>query len=80
MLFAVGFRYALRSIHESATYLAVLAIPFIFSYVFYMGFYNFCYSTAVFVWVLGYWFRWREEDFSWRRVAVQATLVLWMAS
>ena len=65
-LFPLAVRYAVRSIRRSASPLAFLAFPMVYSYLFAQGFYNFCLSIAVFFFVVGYWIRHRDELNAWR--------------
>jgi len=52
-------RYALGAVRPRSRFLAVLALPFLFSFPFQMGFYNFCFGLAGFFLTLGYWLRHR---------------------
>jgi hypothetical protein len=52
-------RYALGAVRPRSCFLAVLAFPFLFSFPFQMGFYNFCFSLAGFFLTLGFWLRHR---------------------
>lgn len=38
-------------------YLAVLCFPLLAGFFLHMGFYNFCYSIAIYFFLLGYWLR-----------------------
>jgi len=55
ILLPVSFRYVVRSIRPESEFLSVLIFPFINSYFFYMGFYNFLYGIIAFLFFLGYW-------------------------
>jgi hypothetical protein len=70
----VAVRYALGGLDARGRFLAVLAFPFVFSWLLHMGFYNFCLSTALFFFAAGYWFR-HQRAFSPRSVAVLALLL-----
>jgi hypothetical protein len=52
-------RYALGAVRPRSRFLAVLVFPFLFSFPFQMGFYNFCFSLAGFFLTLGFWLRHR---------------------
>ena len=62
VLLPLAIRYALRAIRPEAGFLAVLAFPFIFNYVFHLGYYNFSYSLVVFFFLVGYWLEHRERS------------------
>ncbi|MFL6237598.1 MAG: hypothetical protein ACJ76N_31055, partial [Thermoanaerobaculia bacterium] len=55
--------------------LAVLAFPFVYNYLFNMGFFNFCWSLAAFFFAVGYWLR-HAERMGPGRTAVLALLIL----
>jgi hypothetical protein len=55
VLFAVALRYALEAVRPGAGYLAVLGLPFAFSFPLHMGFYNQCFATVLFFVAVGYW-------------------------
>jgi len=50
-------RYLVASWQPQAAFLSVLSFPLIYSVVFQFGFYNFCLSLALLLWVIGYWKR-----------------------
>jgi hypothetical protein len=70
VLFPLAVRYAVRAIRRSASPLAFLAFPMVYSYLFAQGFYNFCLSIAVFFFVVGYWIRNRNRLNAWRGVVL----------
>lgn len=45
--FPVAVRYAIRSINRSAGWLGFLALPVTSNYLFFSGFYNFCYGVVL---------------------------------
>lgn len=57
----LSIRYALRGIRHDSGFLAFLIFPFIYNYLWHMGFYSFSYSLAVFFLLIGYWIRNREQ-------------------
>lgn len=61
ILFPVLFRYLLYGINPASTLLAFLSFPFIYNYLFHMGFYNFVWSIPLFFLVIGYWIRHRDN-------------------
>lgn len=76
LCFPLAVRYALRGIDRRASFLAVLAFPFVYNFMFHMGFFNFCFSLPVFFLVLGFWLR-RPESMGAARTAALAALILW---
>ena len=70
VLLVLGLRYALRGVDPQATWLAVAALPFVGSYLYYYGFYNFCLALGLSLFVVGLALR-RREGWS-----LQATLGL----
>ncbi len=54
LLFAFGFRNAIKTISEPNIFLSVLWLPFCFSYVFQLGFYNFVLAMSAFMWYIAY--------------------------
>jgi hypothetical protein len=77
LLLPLSVRYALRAIDPRAGFLAVLAFPFLFSFFFHMGFFNFCFSLTAFFFAVGYWLK-HAEEMGIGRTAVLALLVLWV--
>lgn len=77
VLLPLAARYALRAVDPRAGFLAVMAFPFIYNYLFNMGFYNFCWSLAAFFFAVGYWLR-HAERMGPGRTAVLALLMLWV--
>jgi hypothetical protein len=76
-LLPLSARYALRAIDPRAGFLAVLAFPFLYNFMFNMGFFNFCFSLAAFLFATGYWLK-SAERMGPRRTAVLALLMLWV--
>lgn len=76
-LLPLSVRYALRAVDSRAGFLAVLAFPFVYSFFFQMGFFNFCFSLAAFFFTVGYWLK-HAEEMGPGRAAVLAMLVLWV--
>jgi hypothetical protein len=70
VLLPLGLRYALDGVRAGAGWLAVLAFPIVPNFLYHMGFYNFCYSLALFCFVVGYYLRHHE------RFGVRQTLIL----
>lgn len=73
ILFMVAIRSALRTINHDSGFLALLALPFIYSFPFHMGFYNFCYSLPLLFLLLSYWLKHRQQ-FTCRRAAILGLL------
>ncbi len=57
ILLPLAARYALRSIRPQSGFLAVLMFPFTYNLLLNLGFYNFCFSLAAFLFALGFWLR-----------------------
>ncbi len=77
LLLPLGVRYALKAIDSRAAFLSVLAFPFIYNFLFQMGFFNFCFSLAAFFFAVGYWLR-APGRMTPARMAGLALLVLWV--
>lgn len=60
LLFVFGLRYALEGVRPGAGFLAVLGMPFVFSFLLHLGFYPFCFAMALYFVVVGYWLRRRR--------------------
>jgi hypothetical protein len=73
--FPLSVRRALRAIAPDSAGLALLAFPFTFSWLFHMGFYNFCLALPVFFATLAHWLENRS------RLAARSLLALtgWLA-
>jgi hypothetical protein len=56
ILLPVAMRYAIRAVNQSSI-LVLLGFPFIYNYLFHMGFYNFSYSLPMFFFFVGYWLK-----------------------
>src|SRR4051812_45451002 len=61
VMLACGMRYALRAIDARAQSLALAALPLTYHALLHMGFYNFSFGVAVYLFALGYWIRHRED-------------------
>jgi hypothetical protein len=57
----LAFAYALRAVRPDATWATFLVLPFTFSYVVNMGFYNFSLSLPGYFVIVGYWLRHRDH-------------------
>jgi hypothetical protein len=55
----------------------VLAFPFLYNFMFNMGFFNFCFSLAAFFFAMGYWLK-HAERMGLGRTVVLALLMLWV--
>lgn len=77
LLLPLAARYALRAIDPRAGFLAVLAFPFLYNFMFNMGFFNFCFSLAAFFFAVGYWLK-HAERMGPGRTVVLALLILWV--
>jgi len=77
LLLPLSARQALRAIEPRSAFLAVLAFPFVYNFLFHMGFFNFCWSLPAFLFTVGYWLR-RPEKMGLLRLAGLALLILWV--
>lgn len=77
LLLPLSVRYALKSIDRRAAFLSVLSFPFLYNFLFQMGFFNFCFSLAAFFFSLGFWLR-HQERMTPARIGILALLILWV--
>lgn len=77
VLFPLGLRYALRGVAREAGWLAALGLPFTYNFLLGMGFFNFCWSLAAFLFAIGFYFRHRDH-FAARHTAGLAALAAWV--
>jgi hypothetical protein len=75
ILLPVSLRYALNAVRPGAGALALLAFPLTPNLFYHMGFHNFCYSLALFFFVVGYWLKHRDH-LGWRETATLSALGL----
>lgn len=75
ILLPVAVRYAVAAVRPQSTFLAVLAFPFVYNYLFHLGFFSFSYSLPMFFLVSGYWLKHRER-FTLRDTIILAALSL----
>jgi hypothetical protein len=75
IVFPLSLRYAIRSIDRGAGWLAFLALPFTFNYLYFLGFYNFCYGVALSMFTIGFALRHRRT-WNLRTTAILALLYL----
>jgi hypothetical protein len=59
---AVSFRYLIRVLNPENSTLSILIFPFIYSFLFHLGFYNFSISFILFFSTLGFWLRTYEKN------------------
>lgn len=57
---ALSFRYLVKVLNPQNNYLSLLIFPFIYSFLFHLGFYNFSISFILLFTTLGYWLRNRD--------------------
>jgi hypothetical protein len=75
VLMAVAMRYLVNAVEGDRTPLVFLGFPFIYNYLFLMGFYNFSLGVALFMLSVGYW--WRHFNiFDVKRAAVLGSLLV----
>jgi hypothetical protein len=77
LLLPLSVRYALRTIDPRAGFLAVLSFPFLYNFLFQMGFFNFCFSLGAFFCAVGYWLEAPDRATLLRTVGL-AFLILWV--
>jgi hypothetical protein len=79
MGFAGSGWYALRAVDEHAVYLTPLLLYLSYSFALVLGFYNFAFSTIIFLLWFGYWWRNREVA-SWKVATMHGLLagVAWL--
>jgi hypothetical protein len=76
VLFLSGVWYFAGTVKAERRWLAFLAFPFVYNHMFQFGFYNFSIGMALFLWIVGFWWRRRERvDL---RYAVAINLLLWV--
>ena len=75
LLLPLSVRFALRSVDRRATWLSLLIFPFLYNFMFNMGFFNFCFSLAAFFLAVGFYLR-RPYDMGLARTGGLALLVL----
>jgi hypothetical protein len=76
ILLPVSVRYAITAARRQSAFLAVLAFPFVYNYLFHMGFYSFVYSLPIFFLFSGYLLRHSAEPSIRRNVAIAALSLL----
>ena len=77
LTFLAGAWYLAGAARPGERWLAFLAFPFAYHQLFQFGFYNFSISVALFLIILGYWWRHRERP-GLRRTRVTINLLLWL--
>jgi hypothetical protein len=75
LLLPLSVRFALRSVDRRAAWLSLLIFPFLFNFMFNMGFFNFCFSLPAFFFAVGFYLR-RPEEMGLARTGGLALLVL----
>jgi hypothetical protein len=76
LLFLGGAWYLTGSVRPGERWLAFLAFPFAYHQLFQFGFYNFSISLALFLFVLGCW--WRNRESPGLAFAAKINLLLWL--
>ena len=75
VLMAVSMLYLVNAVEGGRTPLAFIGFPFIYNYLFLMGFYNYSLSVALFMLSVGYW--WKHFDtFGMRNVIALGSLLI----
>jgi len=78
LVFALGFRYFIRSIRKGNAFLSILFFPFLFTIPFQQGFYNYCLSLGFLFWAVGLFMR-KEEHIK-NPVSAAALSILLLAT
>ena len=55
----LSFRFLLSQIHPTGKIWSITIFPFTYSFVFALGFYNFCFAFIPFFLAIGYWHKWK---------------------
>jgi len=76
ILFPLSLFYLINAVNRGNITFGVLAFPFIYNYLFHMGFYNFVISIPFFFFAMGYW--WKNRDsFRYGNVII-LNLLIWL--
>jgi len=75
ILMAASILYLLNASGKGRTPLAFIGLPFIYNYLFLMGFYNFCLSVALLIFSVGYWWK-HFYSFSLKNAAILSLLLV----
>jgi hypothetical protein len=75
ILMAVGMLYLLNAVGKDKTPLVFIGLPFIYNYLFLMGFYNFVFSVALFIISVGYWYK-HFQTFNVKNTVILAILLV----
>ncbi|MGA2037066.1 MAG: hypothetical protein ABSH04_05720 [Acidimicrobiales bacterium] len=78
--FPLAVRYAIMSVSRSAGWLALISLPFVVSYMFLLGFYDFSYAMVGAMVAVGMAIRFRDRWTAWRTGALALVLVLTYAA
>ncbi|MBC7864115.1 MAG: hypothetical protein IAF38_14155, partial [Bacteroidia bacterium] len=73
--FPVSFRYLIRSIRPDNTQLSFLIFPFIFSGIFYMGFFNLSIALIFMFFCIGFWWR-NSNGLDFKKTLLLSILIL----
>ena len=75
LLMALSMLYLVNSEGKGRTPLVFIGFPLIYNYLFLMGFYNFSLSVALFILVMGYWWK-HFRDLSLKKAGILAFLLV----
>lgn len=76
VLFAFAARFLAGSVDQERGWRGYLALPLLYNQLLLLGFYNFCFSLAFYLLVLGYWWRRRSSPSRGFAVKLNALLLL----
>jgi len=76
VLFPAAARYAAGAVDPARKWLGSLAFPLVYNQLFQLGFYNFSYSLAFWLFAVGYWWRRRESPDAGFAVRINLLLLL----
>ncbi|MCD4682976.1 MAG: hypothetical protein K8R86_06810 [Bacteroidales bacterium] len=54
---AFSFRYLVISINNKSSFISFLIFPFSYTVLYHLGYYNYCFATAVMLFAFGYWLK-----------------------
>jgi len=76
VFFVMSIIYLLNSVDKEKKFLSLLAFPFIYNYLFHMGFYNFVFSLPLMFIIIGYWWRNRDNCLYWKCIVTLNLLLI----
>jgi hypothetical protein len=71
---AISFRLLLKQLCPSNLYLSIFIFPFMYSFLFHLGFYNYCISFIFFFYTLSYWLE-HQNNLNLKKIIVMLLLL-----